>query len=114
MVTLSLASTGTRLGGPPLCYSSCEVCLSVWDNSVVLDINAPIDIDNLARIGCGFYNGKEMLSFYTMAQTSFLSFVTAIVAMAVCMAWRVADEEIRDAEVILSSYFLSLFYWWLF
>jgi hypothetical protein len=30
LVTLSLAVTGKRLGGPPLCYGGCGHCLSKW------------------------------------------------------------------------------------
>ena len=48
------------------------------------------------RTGCGHVNGKELLGFYTMAQTSFLLFVVVIIAMAVCMAWRVAEEELLE------------------
>ena len=44
---------------------------------------------------------QEMLGYYTMAQTSFLLFMSVIVAMAVCMAWRVADDEL--AERLVSS-----------
>ena len=42
---------------------------------------------------------QEMLGYYTMAQTSFLLFMSVIVAMAVCMAWRVADEELAERLV---------------
>ena len=34
-----------------------------------------------------------------MAQTSFLLFMSVIVAMAVCMAWRVADDELAERLV---------------
>jgi hypothetical protein len=40
-----------------------------------------------------------MLGYYTIAQTSFLQFMSVIVAMAVCMAWKVADEEIIVRQV---------------
>ena len=53
------------------------------------------------RIGCGYANGKEMLGYYTMAQTSFLLFLVVVVAMTVCLAWKIDDQEIkecRDAE----------------
>ena len=30
LVVLSLAVTGHKLGGPPLCYRSCRVCLASW------------------------------------------------------------------------------------
>jgi hypothetical protein len=45
------------------------------------------------RYGCGYLNGKEMLGFYTMAQTSFTLFVTVMLAMSICLAWRIAEEE---------------------
>ncbi len=45
------------------------------------------------RVGCGYANGKEMLGYYTMGQTSFLLFIVVVVAILVCLAWRVADEE---------------------
>jgi hypothetical protein len=45
------------------------------------------------RVGCGYANGKEMLGYYTMGQTSFLLFMVVMGAMAVCLAWKVAPEE---------------------
>ena len=39
-----------------------------------------------------------MLGYYTMAQTSFLEFLAVIVSMSVCMAWRVADEELIEKQ----------------
>jgi hypothetical protein len=57
--------------------------------------------DEMYRVGCGYANGKELLGLYTMAQTSFLLFLTVVVAMAVCLGWRVAPEErveCSDAE----------------
>ena len=36
LVVLSLAVTGHHLGGPPLCYRSCGVCLAQWSSSVPL------------------------------------------------------------------------------
>lgn len=152
-VVLSLAATGHRLGGPPLCYQSCSRCLASWHESIPLpphyqlhaptapaeatvvatgaaaaaaalmqrrlDVGVPINEEVLNsgadadigyrniesidpyRIGCGYANGKEMLAFYTMAQTSFLLFIVVVVAMTVCLAWRIAEEEKaerRDAE----------------
>lgn len=147
LVTLSLAVTGHRLGGPPLCYHSCQVCLSQWSASIplVADTAAAAEGEALGRwlaagadrplsgqthhlhhahdssplaphepyfrlvparqaelfdpahhYGCGFANGKELLGFYTMAQTSFLLFLSVVVAMAVCLAWRVAEDERED------------------
>ena len=46
--------------------------------------------------GCGYLNGRELLGYYTMAQTSFTLFITVIVAMAICMAWSVAEDELQD------------------
>ena len=40
-----------------------------------------------------------------MAQTSFLLFMSVIVAMAVCMAWRVADDELAERLVRCQSFF---------
>lgn len=92
LVALSLGVTGHRLGGPPLCYHPCGVCLALWDESIPLDSTAAGDYERY-RHGCGYANGKELLGYYTMAQTSFLLFCTVVVAMAVCLAWRVAEEE---------------------
>lgn len=96
LVALSLAVTGRRLGGPPLCYSSCSTCLSLWDSSIKYDPTIPTEME--VRIGCGYLNGKEMLGYYTMAQTSFLQFMAVIMAMSVCLAWRVAEEEIVERK----------------
>jgi hypothetical protein len=93
LVALSLAVTGHILGGPPLCYSSCSVCLNQWHHSVPLSIGSESD-----RTGCGFVNGQQLLAYYTMAQTSFLLFMAVIMVMAGCLAWRVAKEEIRDRQ----------------
>jgi hypothetical protein len=94
LVTLSLAVTGHRLGGPPLCYQTCGVCLSRWEHAVPLP-NGVLEQEGIDsyRIGCGYANGKEMLGFYTMAQTSFTLFTTVVIAMSVCLAWRIAEEE---------------------
>jgi nitrogen fixation protein FixH len=54
-----------------------------------------------------------MLGYYTMAQTSFLLFMSVIVAMAVCMAWRVADEELAERLVsgrVVSNTFAAFYY----
>jgi hypothetical protein len=58
-------------------------------------------IDTL-RSGCGYENGEELLAVYTMAQTSFLSFFSVVLLMAVCMAWRVDHEEMEERKVSLS------------
>ena len=41
-------------------------------------------------------NGRELLGYYTMAQTSFLLFLTVLVGMSICMAWTVAEEEVHE------------------
>lgn len=163
LVILSLAVTGHRLGGPPLCYHSCQICLGQWSASIplvprsTLSSSASVDsaskdfksgvsltevaqsvtrwlrmseapeaaqhvshsflqdqqsphyvslmliparqaelFDPVHHYGCGYANGKELLGFYTMAQTSFLLFLSVVVAMAVCLAWRVAEDERED------------------
>eukprot|EP01038_Epipyxis_sp_PR26KG_P008880 gene8880-11977_t len=93
LVALTLAVTGHRLGGPPLCYSSCDRCLSAWTHSIPINPDKNLDEYETYRIGCGYANGKELLGYYTMSQTSFLLFTTVMISMAVCLAWRVADEE---------------------
>lgn len=47
-------------------------------------------------LGCGYTNGQELLGYYTMAQTSFVLFMSVMVAMAVCMAWQVAEDELNE------------------
>ena len=49
--------------------------------------------------GCGFVNGQELLGYYTMAQTSFILFITVIIGLTVCMAWKITDEESHDREL---------------
>lgn len=109
LVTLTLTVTGHRLGGPPLCYQSCSLCLSSWSHSIPLispahnnhnhdaiDRYTALYLHSPERHGCGYANGKEFLSFYTMAQTSFLLFVTIMIALSICLAWRMAEEETAD------------------
>ena len=44
-----------------------------------------------------------------MAQTSFLSYLSVIVGMVGCLAWRVADDELADRQVLeLMSFDLVL------
>lgn len=97
LVALSLSVTGRRLGGPPLCYSTCRKCLASWDNALPIDLaqGLPLEPD---RASCGYSNGRELMGYYTMAQTSFVLFLTVIIAMAVCMAWKVADDELAERE----------------
>jgi hypothetical protein len=96
LVVLSLSLTGRRLGGPPLCYSSCGKCLASWSNSLIIDPMQEYRVEDLSRAGCGYINGKEMLGYYTMAQTSFLLFVAVIFAMCGCMAWKVDAVEFTE------------------
>jgi hypothetical protein len=99
LVSLSLAVTGHILGGPPLCYSSCNVCLNRWVNAVAgQQQQQSQEEEDIDRMGCGFSNGQELLAYYTMAQTSFLLFMAVIIVMACCLAWRVAKDEIRDRQ----------------
>lgn len=103
LVTLSLAVTGRRLGGPPLCYRPCSQCLAMWDNAIPIS-NKEEDRDSEDpewdphQVSCGFYNGKELMGFYTMTQTSFLLFIATIAALAGCMAWKVANEEVQERQ----------------
>jgi len=96
LVSLSLSVTGRRLGGPPLCYSTCKKCLALWENAVPINLSAQAPEPD--RASCGYSNGRELMGYYTMAQTSFLLFLTVIIAMAVCMAWKVADDELAERE----------------
>lgn len=96
LVALSLSVTGRRLGGPPLCYSTCKKCLALWENAIPIDLSASLLEPD--RASCGYSNGRELMGYYTMAQTSFLLFLTVIIAMAVCMAWKVADDELAERE----------------
>lgn len=100
VVVLSLMLTGRKLGGPPLCFAGCRTCLARWSESIVLPedfippvLQHPYEID---VSGCGHLNGRELLGYYTMAQTSFTLFVTVLLAMAICMAWQVAEDELDD------------------
>jgi hypothetical protein len=105
LVVLLLSVTGRRLGGPPLCYSSCHVCLAKWSQAIPLapgERQAQREIQlamfGIDRTGCGYTNGKELLGYYTIAQTSYIMFITVLVCMAVCMAWRVAEEELGERQ----------------
>ena len=52
------------------------------------------------QVGCGYQNGEELLAIYTMAQTSFVSFFSVVLLMAVCMAWKVDQEEMDERKVL--------------
>jgi hypothetical protein len=53
----------------------------------------------LCEQGCGYENGEELLSVYTMAQTSFSLFFSVVVLMAMCMAWKVDQRDIDERRV---------------
>ena len=54
--------------------------------------------DEVDGSGCGYLNGRELLAYYTMAQTSVTFFVTVLLAMTMCMAWNVAQEELSGRQ----------------
>ncbi len=99
LVTLSLGVTGRRLGGPPLCYRPCSECLAMWDNAVPVSVDAGdpyAPARDPFKFSCGYFNGKELMGFYAMSQTSFLLFTATIAALAGCLAWKVANEEVHE------------------
>ena len=99
LVTLSLGVTGRRLGGPPLCYRPCSECLATWDNAVPVSVDAGdpyAPARDPFKFSCGYFNGKELMGFYAMSQTSFLLFTATIAALAGCLAWKVANEEVQE------------------
>ena len=49
---------GRRLGGPPLCYSSCGTCLAIWGESNKLPDGVIVPETVGGRAGCGYANGK--------------------------------------------------------
>eukprot|EP01041_Mallomonas_annulata_P009449 gene9448-19627_t len=97
LVVLSLAVTGHELGGPPLCYRNCRACLALWTNSIPLSLEA-IQSGDVPSSGCGHENGRALLGYYTMVQTSFLLYLSVIGGMAFCLAWRIAEDEMSDRE----------------
>ena len=50
LVAMTLSVTGVTLGGPPLCYESCDQCLSKWSLSIKMPTDLPYDP---YRVGCG-------------------------------------------------------------
>jgi hypothetical protein len=108
LVICLLTATGKTLGGPPICYSSCHVCLAKWSQSELIPEGMELESTPTSRHGCGYLNGKELLSFYTISQTSSLMFVTVLLSMAVCMAWKVAEEEFSDRQLVSG---LSCIFW---
>ena len=79
-----------------MCYRSCGTCLSKWQKAVRLQPDQLLTPEEAASVGCGYLHGRELLAYYTMAQTSFSLFMSVIVAMAVCMAWRIAEDELQE------------------
>lgn len=59
----------------------------------------------ISSFRCGYANGKELLGFYTMAQTSFLLFLTVVVAMAGTAAFIIS---IIVANVVLIGVFVHV------
>lgn len=94
LVVLSLSVSGHQLGGPPLCFSSCSTCLASWSKSIRHKDASPANFHN----GCGYENGEELLSVYTMAQTSFLLFFSVVILMAMCMAWKVDQDDVEERK----------------
>jgi hypothetical protein len=101
LVVFSLAVTGRKLQGPPLCFNTCRMCLATWQSAISIDENSltELTLNENDGFACGHSNGKELLTYYTMAQTSFILFFTVIFTMVLCMAWRVANEEQQDRAV---------------
>jgi hypothetical protein len=90
------ATTVTTSTGASASTSNTPTRTAGRSGGVTVDPNDPSGSVASYRVGCGYANGKEMLGYYTMAQTSFLLFLFVVVAMAVCLAWRVADEEKQE------------------
>lgn len=101
LMALSLGITGAKIGGAPLCYNTCRGCLASWEHAVSVawyasDAMAPAP--DPYKVQCGFINGKELIGFHRMIQTSFLLFTTTISALAGCLAWKVADDEVEEQQ----------------
>jgi hypothetical protein len=114
LVVASLALTAHKIAGPPLCYLSCGRCLANWKNGVLLSANRCVDKETLRserysvystlppeeqELGCGYENGRELLGYYTIGQSGFLSFLAVIIGLMTCMAWRVTEEELEHKRV---------------
>lgn len=102
LVVASLALTAYHLEGPPLCYSSCGSCLRRWKRAIPLAEGSLGELSSEEQdLGCGYENGRELLGYYTIAQSGFLPWLAVIIGLMTCMAWRVAEEELegrREAE----------------
>jgi len=94
LVVLSLSVSGHQLGGPPICFGSCSTCLASWSESIPRKNAGDAEFHK----GCGYENGEELLSVYTMVQTSFSLFFSVVILMAMCMAWKVDQEDVDDRK----------------
>ena len=84
LVVMSLMVTGHKLQGPPLCFNTCRVCLSHWDAAIGVTVAQEAAVaagQMVPGLACGHSNGRELLTYYTMSQTSFILFFTVIVTM---------------------------------
>ena len=50
------------------------------------------------------------MSLYTLAQTSFMQFVVCVAVLAMCLAWRVAEDELSDRKVGQAMYAMLIYY----
>ena len=62
----STHTPGRRLGGPPLCYSSCGQCLAIWGESSKLPDGVIVPETVGGRAGCGYANGKVETYFISL------------------------------------------------
>ena len=101
LIALSLSTTGATLGGAPLCYKAHKECLADWDNAVSVadytsDPYAPAP--DPYKVQHGYINGKELSAFRTMVQVAFSLFMSTIMALVGCLAWKVADDEVLEQQ----------------
>ena len=59
LVALSLAVTGRRLGGPPLCYRSCGTCLARWEESRKLADGQVRPLARLDRLAAAHIQARQ-------------------------------------------------------
>ena len=92
--TVTTAAPAAAAAAAAACNcSSREAILSPL--SLTLQLSPPLSWHQ----GCGYENGEELLSVYTMAQSSFSLFFSVVVLMAMCMAWKVDQDDIDDRKV---------------
>ncbi|CAM9495904.1 unnamed protein product [Choristocarpus tenellus] len=96
-VVIAVTLTAARLGGPPLCLSTCAVCLKGWSNAQPLRL-ALEGLEQEEGQACGYANGKELLAFYTMSQSAILIYLAVMVGLLTCLAWKVSDEELAQRQ----------------